>query len=142
MRRRTLAFLGLLAASAAFPAGAEVIDMAATLSGANEVPPVQSTGRGTAVVTLDTATRELRWEVRVEGLSGPITAAHFHGPGSASQNAGVVIPIAKAGDPSPFKGSATLTPEQVSDLLGGRYYVNIHTSAHPPGEIRGQVAKK
>ena len=52
------------------------------------------------------------------------------------------IPIAKAGDPSPFKCSATLTPEQMADVLAGRWYVNVHTPNHPPGEIRGQLVKK
>jgi hypothetical protein len=70
--------------------------------------------------------------------------AHFDRPlhGPQQENASVVIPIANTGDASPFKGSATLTPEQAEALLAGRWYVNIHTPAHPPGEIRGQVLKK
>jgi hypothetical protein len=39
------------------------------------------------------------------------------------------------------EGSATLTDAQAVDLLAGRYYINIHTAANPPGEIRGQVTK-
>jgi hypothetical protein len=39
------------------------------------------------------------------------------------------------------KGSATLTDAQAADLTAGKYYINVHTAAHPDGEIRGQVAK-
>jgi hypothetical protein len=123
-------------------ARAEVVDLAAALSGASEVPPVQSAASGAASVKLDTESREMRWSVQVQNLSAPVSAAHFHGPSSATQNAGVALPFAKGGDKPPFTGSTTLTPEQAADLLAGRWYVNVHTSAFPPGELRGQLTKK
>ena len=137
-----LAVIGLIAAFAAAPAAAEMVNMTAALSAANEVPPVQSPANGTAGVVVNTDTRELRWDVQVQSLSAPLSASHFHGPAAREQNAPVVIPIAKAGDQSPFKGSTTITPEQMADLLAGRWYVNVHTPSHPPGEIRGQLVKK
>jgi hypothetical protein len=142
MSIRWLACLAMSSAFMAVSARAEVVDMTAKLSGTNEVPPVQSAGGGSAAVKFDTESRKLSWEVQVQGLGTPISAAHFHGPSGASGNAGVMVPIAKSGDKSPFAGSATLTPEQAVDLLAGRWYVNIHTPAHPPGELRGQVTKK
>ena len=69
-----------------------------------------------------------------------LTAAHFHGPAEAGKNAGVAVPIPNAAS-SPVKGEATLTDAQAADLLGGKYYINIHTAANPGGEIRGQVTK-
>ena len=42
---------------------------------------------------------------------------------------------------SPFEGSATLTDAQAAELMAGQWYVNVHTAAHPGGEIRGQVVK-
>lgn len=136
-----LLVLGLfLAASPSV--GAETIPFAATFGGGNDVPAVQTPGRGAATASLDTQTRMLTWDVQFQGLSGPVSAAHFHGPASATQNAPVAVPIAKAGEASPLRGSATLTEQQMADLIAGRWYINIHTAAHPPGEIRGQVTRR
>ena len=117
---------------------AEARRFEATLSGASEVPPTQSAGTGKASVSLDAATKTLSWTVDYSGLTGPATAAHIHGPAGADANAGVMVPF--TGDlASPIKGSAQLTDEQIAALDGGQTYVNIHTAANPPGEIRGQL---
>ena len=123
----------------ALPAYAETVQLKAALSGASEVPPNQTAGTGTVTATFDTTTKQLSWKGDYSGLSGPATAAHFHGPADAGKNAGVAIPITP--NTSPFTGSATLTDSQASDLLAGRWYVNIHTAANPGGEVRGQLLK-
>ena len=107
----------------------------ATLSGAQQVPPVTSPGTGTATMTLDGD--KLTYDVEYKGLSGPATAAHIHGPAAAGANAGVMIPFANPA--SPIKGTVNLTPEQVADLKSGKEYVNIHTAQNKGGEIRGQI---
>ena len=140
-RLATAIALAALGAVAALPASADTVRLTAELSGKNESPAVKSDGTGLVNASLDTASRALTWEVTYWGLSGPATAAHFHGPAEPAKNAGVVVPIAKAGDPTPFKGSKALTPEQMADLLAGKWYVNVHTAANAPGEIRGQVTK-
>jgi hypothetical protein len=132
-----IAAVAMLAASASF---AEEVKMKADLTGAQEVPPVQSQGKGNAEVNFDTASKRLSWTVTYSGLSGPATAAHFHGPGEPGKNAGVAVPIPNQTN-SPVTGSATLTDAQAADLVAGRYYVNVHTAANPGGEIRGQVTK-
>ena len=111
------------------------------LSGAQQVPPVETSGKGTADLTYDPATRALTWNVTYSGLSGPATMAHFHGPAAAGKNGPVVIWLAAKGASadSPIKGEATLTPEQAQQFSAGELYVNVHTAAHPGGEIRGQV---
>jgi CHRD domain len=133
--------LGTLAGGlfAACPAAAETVSLKADLKAANEVPPNDSKANGTAEATFDTATRNLSWTVNYSGLSGPSAGAHFHGPGEAGKNAGIVLPFANPA--SPIKGSATLTEAQAADLLAGKWYVNVHTAANPGGEIRGQMLK-
>lgn len=121
----------------ASPAVAEMMKMTVTLDGTQQVPPVDSPGKGTAEVTFDTETKKLDWTLEYSGLTGDATAAHFHGPAAKGENAGVAVPIEDA--TSGAKGTATLTDAQAADLAAGRYYVNVHTAAHPDGEIRGQV---
>lgn len=137
----TLAALALGATMAlAGPAFAEKVAMKATLSGNSEVPPNTSKGTGTADVTYDTASKTLTWKLNYSGLTGPATAAHFHGPAEPGKNAGVAVAIPNA-TASPADGSATLTDAQAADLMAGKYYVNVHTKDNPGGEIRGQVTK-
>ena len=139
MTKTTFAVLALGAAVAfAGPAYAEKFK--ATLSGKSEVPPTTSAGTGSADLDYDAASKKLTWKVTYSGLSGPATAAHFHGPAEAGKNAGVAVPIANAGS-SPVEGSATLTDAQAADLMAGKLYINFHTAANPAGEIRGQVTK-
>jgi CHRD domain-containing protein len=112
----------------------------ATLDGKSEVPATTTAGTGTADIDYDPATKKVTWKVTYSGLSGPATAAHFHGPAEPGKNAGVMVPIPNAGS-SPVEGSATLTDAQAADLTSGKYYINIHTAANPGGEIRGQVTQ-
>jgi hypothetical protein len=111
------------------------------LSGGQEVPPVFPAGTGTAELTYDPNTRVVTWTVTYSGLSGPATMAHFHGPAQPGKNAPVVIWLTKQGSPveSPINGQATLTPDQARQFEASDWYINIHTQAHPEGEIRGLV---
>ncbi|HEY7734065.1 MAG TPA: CHRD domain-containing protein [Nitrososphaera sp.] len=112
----------------------------ATLDGAQEVPAVDTEGSGSATMEFDPSNSELSWSIEFSELSGPATAAHFHGPATIGANAGVQVNIGEvSGLDSPMEGSIELTAEQASMLLDGELYINIHTGANPNGEIRGQV---
>ncbi len=111
----------------------------ATMKGSSEVPPTTSEGTGKTMATLDTVSKSFSYRVTFDKLSGAATAAHFHGPAAPGKNAGVVVPIDGKNPTSPAFGSATLTDPQIKDLEAGKWYVNVHTAAHPGGEIRGQV---
>lgn len=115
----------------------------ANMNAASEVPPTQSSGTGTVTASYDPATKMLTWEGNFSGLTGPATAAHFHGPAETGKNAAPAIWISEKGQnlSSPFKGSATLTDAQADDLQKGLWYANVHTEANKGGEIRGQVVK-
>ena len=114
-----------------------MVAFSTTLSGANEVPAKTVAGTGTVDAVLDKNTNLLKWKVNYSGLSGEATAAHFHGPALAGANAGVALAWASAASGS--EGSATLTAAQTADLMGGRWYANVHTAANPNGELRGQM---
>ncbi len=129
-----LAFSATLATAPAF---AETMAFNAALSGSEEVPPTTGKGVGAAVINYDGATKKLSWKGTYSGLTGKATAAHFHGPAEKGKVAGVELPVPVAA--SPFEGSATLTDSQAADLMARKLYLNIHTVAHPDGEIRGQV---
>ncbi len=96
-----------------------------------------STATGEALVSYDDVTSQLTWTVNWKGLAGTPTDAHFHGPAAQGNDAGVQVGIGVASNP--VSGSATITSTQAADLLGGLWYVNIHTTSFGSGEIRGQV---
>jgi hypothetical protein len=131
----SLGFLAVFLVSSA--AQAEQINFKADLAPA---PGVSSSGNGAATASLDTNTKTLTWTVDYSGLSGLATAAHIHGPADPGANAGIVVPFS-GNLASPIKGSATLTDAQIAQLEAGKWYVNIHTEANKPGEIRGQLVR-
>ena len=119
----------------------------AELTGANEVPANTTAGTGEAWIIIDPQNNSVRWTVTYEGLTGPATGAHIHGPAAEDANADVIIDLG-TGDTagrydSPIQGETTgLTAEQMTQVEAGQWYVNIHTEANPAGEIRGQVEVK
>lgn len=116
---------------------AEMVKYKADLTAKSEVPATDSSGSGTADITVDTEAKKISWKVDVKDLSGDATAAHFHGPAKEGENAGPVVDIS-----GNWKdGSADLTDEQRKQLDDGLMYLNVHTAKFPDGEIRGQVVK-
>jgi hypothetical protein len=123
------------------PVRADPTSFKVPLTGSECVPPIDTTGSGTAELTFDPATRVVTWSITYGGLSSPSTMAHFHGPAKQGQNAPPVIWLSTQGSPpaNPMTGTATLTPEQAKQFTAGEWYVNVHSQSHPAGEIRGQV---
>lgn len=129
------------AAQPAPPSASNVAAFSTVMTGMNQVPPLRAsatTATGRVDAVLDINTRLLRWKLFYRGLTGAAVAGHFHGPATVSTNAGVALAF-KGAMTSPMDGQATLTPEQMNQLLAGKWYVNIHTLAFPGGEIRGQM---
>ncbi len=125
---------GLLLSGSAF---AEVLKFNATLDGASQSPAVDTKATGTADVSVDTDAKTITWTIKDQDLSGPATAAHFHGPADVGANAAPEIDISKMVE----SGTAPITDAQLADLNAGKVYLNIHTAKFPNGEIRGQVVK-
>ena len=119
-------------------AQADEMKYSAKMDGASETPPNDSKGTGMVDAKFDSATKMLSWTITYSGLTGPATAAHFHGPAPVGKPAGVMVPITGSVD-SPIQGSAKLTDDQAKALTTGMMYFNVHTAAHKGGEIRGQL---
>jgi Cu/Zn superoxide dismutase len=120
------------------------LGFSATLDTTQEVPAPSgaSTARGTGTFTLNATRTELEYHITVTGLTGTINAGHFHNA-PAGIAGGVVRALSFTGNSASGVWKDTdaqpLTDSLVTQLLLGRLYVNIHTSANPAGEIRGQV---
>jgi hypothetical protein len=138
LRSALAGFACAMTVALALPAKADMVNLKASLSANSEVPPNSGNGTGTVTATYDTVSKKLSWKGSYSGLTGPATAAHFHS-GELGKNGPVAVPIAP--NTSPFEGSATLTDAQATELLAGKWYVNVHTATNKGGEIRGQVTK-
>ena len=113
--------------------GAEVFE--ATLDGASEIHPVQTSAAGTGRFNLD-PNNALVYTVVTSDLEN-ITAVQIH-VGLPEENGPVVFTL--VGGPQVFAGKIpTFTVGQIDQLRGGELYVNVHTVQNPNGEIRGQI---
>jgi Cu/Zn superoxide dismutase len=113
----------------------------ARLTAQQETAAPVSSALATASLTL--TNQGLAFAVTVDGLSGPITAAHFH-QGAPGVNGGVVRAITEFSGNTALgvwkpTDASPLTAALITELLKGNLYMNLHTSANPGGEIRGQV---
>src|SRR5258708_22109128 len=107
----------------------------ANLTGAQETPPNNSPGMGTATLLLSPDETTARVSLNFSGLTGTQTAAHIHGPGATGVLAPVLFPLPN-GNLSDFLISPTST--DVQNLKNGLLYINVHSNNFSNGEIRGQ----
>lgn len=127
-----------IAASILFGASAaqaEMMIFKTELTGMAEVPSNESMATGTAEVTLDTEANTVTWTYTRDKLSGDMTAAHIHGPATATENAPPVIDTMT----ETMNGSGPITDVQAAEMIAGMYYFNVHTADFPDGEMRGQL---
>ncbi|HJT15795.1 MAG TPA: CHRD domain-containing protein [Thermoanaerobaculia bacterium] len=126
----------------------------ADLRGSNETPPNSSTAFGAGLVTFDPFNNTMAFDVATNGIASP-TASHIHS-GASGGAGGVLINFAtgpsgftngRVAGFGPLSGSMVTSSLQPSDLTNlatattaANYYVNVHSTAFPGGEIRGQLA--
>jgi len=112
--------------------------MQASLLGAYETSPINTPATGIGTFML--VGTQLTYTVTYQGLSGPASAGHIHGPAPLGQNAGIMIPFTVPSATSgTVSGTFGLTPAQLAAVIDGQTYVNFHTGANPGGEVRGQI---
>ena len=135
----------------------DVVGVHATLTGGEETPTALLTGAvGTVQMYVDSVNQEIAVEMKVFNLPTGTTASHIHvGPKGVSGPVVIDFPIGRGitGDTTlnfrvhdgaafharPEIGINTFA-DALQAIVGGNAYVNVHTTANPGGEIRGQVA--
>jgi len=129
-----LSCAGMLAFALTLPALSK--DMAVTLAGDQEVPPVTTSASGTRTISV-AADKAVSGSIMIKGVNA--TAAHIH-EGAKGKNGPVIIPLTKSGDTTfTVPAGAKLTDPQMQSLQSGNLYVNVHSAANPNGEIRAQL---
>jgi len=118
----------------------QIVPFNALLGASQAVPVNGSAGSGWAIATVDTAANQISYRIVYEGLTGAVTLSHFHGNALYGANAGVKVTIPVS--TSPMTGTLSYNTNDEAALLTGRWYINLHTSANPGGEIRGQLVPR
>ena len=109
----------------------------AVINSGQEVSANPSNSFGNAHLIFDKTTNMLCFSISYNALTTPEVAAHFHGPASAGTNAAVQFGLPAF---SPKTGCVgPLSDRQREDLEKGLFYINVHSTDFPGGEIRGQV---
>ncbi len=125
------AAVALAVAGVAFAA-----DVKVTLAGDQEVPPVNTGAKGSGSVTIGDD-GSVKGSITTTGITP--TAAHIH-IGAAGKNGPVIVPMTKSGDAGfAFAPGAKLSEDQMKAFKAGDLYINVHSAAHPGGEIRAQL---
>ena len=109
--------------------------MKVSLTGAEEVPPAKSDGKGSGSFRV-TEDGTISGSVTTEGVKG--TMAHIH-QGAKGQNGPVIVPLTKNGDTYTVPDGRKLTPAQLEALKQGNLYVNVHSDRYKGGEVRAQL---
>jgi CHRD domain len=111
-------------------------DVKVHLIGAEETPPVttSATGDGTIMIAAD---KSVSGTIKTAGIEGTVAHIHLGAPGVAGPP---IITLSKgAGEVWSVPAGSKLTDEQYASFKAGNLYVNVHSAAHPPGEIRAQL---
>ncbi|NOX59219.1 MAG: CHRD domain-containing protein [Planctomycetes bacterium] len=126
--------------------GGNATPFSADLSGDAERPvPVVTDATGTGTFTLSADETQLTYNVSAAGLSGDVTAAHFHLSDNGAEGSGAPVftitdAIVNDGNGgTTAQGTWNISAADVSNLQLGDIYVNFHTDANPGGEVRGNL---
>jgi hypothetical protein len=121
-------------------ASAATLQFEAFLDGLQETPPVVTPATGFASLTLNDATGDFTLTGNFADLIGTANNAHIHGPAPVGVPAGVIVGLTFTPAASgTLAGAGTFSGLQMADLIAGLYYVNLHSTFQPGGEIRGQL---
>ena len=134
----TLRRAAVVAAAALLAAGAGLASAATvhvTLKGSHEVPPVKTMARGSGTIEV-AADGAVSGKIATRGIKG--TMAHIHHGAPGTEGPPIISLVAGPHGTWVVPAGSKLSPAQYKEFLAGNLYVNVHSEAHPGGEIRGQ----
>jgi hypothetical protein len=134
--RKVLILSVALAFTAVLASSASAQSLGALLEGSQEVPPNPSPAIGLGCFTY-APDGMVSYYVVYSGLLASETASHVHGPAPRGSNAEVLFPLPLGS--SKIGSFGPITPAQLADFMSGLWYVNVHSTLYPFGEIRGQI---
>lgn len=108
-----------------------------SLSGKQQVPNVDSMQMASATVELDTDLKQIRASLDLSDVEN-VEAAHIH-DGDLGFNGDVAFAFSAGTNGIYSLAETDITDALMADLLNGEWYVNVHTTDYPDGEIRGQI---
>ncbi|RYD57925.1 MAG: CHRD domain-containing protein [Sphingobacteriales bacterium] len=111
--------------------------MMTKLDGTQETPAVTVNGKGMGFFMLQKSQTVLSFHVVFDSLTGPLMGAHLH-RGGVGQSGIVVEDLTTFVNGNTISGKVNPS-SYLAALLKDSVYINIHTSANPNGEIRGQL---
>ena len=134
-----LAIVALIAGTLAGSAGiASANEISFSLSGDQEVPPVQTTATGSGTITVEDD-KSIQGKITTSNIKG--TGAHIH-EAQVGKNGPDIITLQKTSDDEwTVPSGAKLTDAQYDAFKAGGLYVNVHSNEHKNGEIRGQLKR-
>jgi hypothetical protein len=111
-------------------------DIKVKLSGAEETPAVETSASGSGKISI-AADHSVSGDIKTKKIDG--TAAHIH-VGAPGESGPPIITLVKGEDGEwKIPAGAQFNAEQYTAFKEGKLYVNVHSAAHKPGEIRGQL---
>lgn len=111
-------------------------DVKVTLSGSEEVPPVQTSATGSGTITVN-EDKTVSGSVTTKGVMG--VAAHIHSA-APGKNGPPIVTLTKVSENEwRVPEGAKLTDDQYAAFKAGNLYINVHSAANKGGEIRGQL---
>lgn len=120
------------------PAADPTITFKAVLNGSSEATANPSTASGNATLVFDDYTKKFTVTTTYSGLTA--TLAHIH-KGAVGVSGPVIFGFTDIASPIVYS-SIALDATQEADLKANLYYVNVHSSTYPGGEIRGQLIRQ
>jgi hypothetical protein len=137
--RKSQFMLVVMAMVGVFAGGTGMVIAAGTkvmLNGTQEVPPVKTSASGSGTITVGTD-KSISGSITTSGVAGMMAHIHQAAPG---KNGPPIIPLKKTSDNKwSVPPDTKLTGAQYKSYKAGNLYVNVHSKAHPNGEIRGQI---